>query len=87
MNTPYLDDLLAKVAQRNKYAYVIRSITRGRWYFFDVDTTTDPHGVKWTHYINRAFWFPDEQSVEEFRTDFITPRLVEILRIDRTRRK
>lgn len=72
---------------RNKYAYIIRLLTEDFWYFYDMQTTTHPHPIMWTQHIQRAFWFPDEESVEEFRQDFIDPRRVEILRIGRNGRK
>lgn len=81
MSSPYLDDMIAQMNMRNEHAYIIRLTSRDYWYFFDVETSVDPHPIMWTSNISDAFWFPDEQSVEEFKTDFIAPRQVEILRV------
>lgn len=83
MNTPFLDDLMAEMHMKNKHAFIIRLLTDDFWYFFDMDTQLHPHPILWTQHISQAFWFPDEEAVEEFRMDFITPREVEILRIER----
>lgn len=85
MSGPYLDDLIADMQTKRKYSYVIRLMSHNYWYFFDVNTMIDPHPVMWTPTMTNAFKFPDEQSVEEFKKDFITPRSVEILRIERNR--
>lgn len=86
MNGQHLDDLIAQMHMRNKFAYVIRLSSPDCWYFFDVDLTLTPHPVKWTRSLVQAFHFPDEESVEEFALDFITPRNIEILRVDNQRR-
>lgn len=85
MNTPYLDDLIANMQTNNKYAYIIRLMSKDYWYLFDVDTMIDPHPVMWTPHIRQAFWFSDERGVEEFKADFLSARKVEILRIERNK--
>lgn len=82
----YIDELISLIQQSDK-AYIIRMLRTDSWYFFDMNTEYDPHPVVWTPHRSRAFWFPDEESVEEFKKDFITPRRVEILRIDKSKER
>ena len=78
----YVDDLLALIKEAYKYVYVIRMQKAYSWYFFDVREETTPHGIVWTPYMSQARAFATEESVEEFKAHYITPRKVEILRIE-----
>jgi hypothetical protein len=53
------------------------------WFFFNISPTanTKNHKVCWTPNIKHAHVFTTEQAVEEFKSDFIAPRRVSIIRI------
>ena len=81
----YVDDLLSLIKEAYRHVYVIRLTNVQSWYFFDVKEEITPHGIVWTPYMSQARAFPSEESVEEFKAHYITPRKVEILRIETER--
>ena len=79
----YLDYILGTVQDKN-YVYIIK-FTRlpHHWYFYELESELKPHRVIWGPHITPAFKFPSEQTVEEFRAEFISPRRTEILRMEK----
>lgn len=79
----FLDHLITAMQEKNKFLYMIRSRNEnGEWYFFDMENDKPPYRIAWVPYISPAFKFPSEESVEEFRADYIAPRKVEIVRME-----
>lgn len=68
-------------------AYIIRLLREdpNNWYYYAIrhGDLMKIEGVVWTPYMSKAFPFQDEESVEEFKAHYISPRKVEILRINK----
>lgn len=79
----YIDELLSLMQEAYKNVYIIRLVQRDIWYFHDINDDTQPQGIVWTPHMAHARAFSTEESVEEFKMAFISPRKVEILRIER----
>lgn len=80
----YLEHLISALQEEEKYMYLIKSTHRqGPWFFFDVANAERPYKIMWVKYMLPAFKFPSEKLVEEFRTEFLAPRKVEIIRLER----
>ena len=76
-----IDELLK---QMNKaQSFVIMMSRLQSWYFQSLKDNPAITGVVWTPHISLAHFFPDEKSVEEFKMNFISPRKVNILRLNR----
>ena len=66
-----------------RFVYVIRNCNfKEMWYLFNMEKIADYHGLVWTPHMMRAKAFPTEESVEEFKSLYVSPRKVEILKID-----
>ena len=80
----YLEDLMQMLQERGKYIYLIsRQVQTVQWYFFDLENEEPPYRVAWVPYISPAYKFPSEQAVEEFKMEYILPRKVDIIRLER----
>lgn len=79
----YIEQLIS-VLQEEKYVYLIKSTHKqGPWFFFDIENDKRPYRVIWVRYVLPAFKFPTEELVEEFRSEFLTPRRCEIIRLEK----
>ncbi len=72
-------DELRKLQSMEKY--IITMVNHRSWYYKDIDELPEVTGIVWTPYIRLAHLFYNEQDVEEFKMNFISPRKVNILRI------
>lgn len=83
----YLDQLISSHQNSTKFMYLIRSTyVNGEWFFFDIENINDdsrPDRVLWVPRALPAYKFSSEQAVEEFRAEFISPRRVEIIRMEK----
>lgn len=78
--SPYMDYLV--ISLQEEYIYLIKRLkVAGDWFLFDL--TEETYTAMWTKSTRSAFKFPSEIAVEEFRSEFISPRPVEIVRIKR----
>lgn len=79
-----LEELMGILNRKDPYVYVITSKQiEGVWYFFDLeDFTKKPFRVMWISHITPAFKFQSEQAVEEFRSQYLSPRRTEIVRLE-----
>lgn len=78
----YLNFLISSIQERDKYVYLIKhKRVEGNWYFFDLNNDEPPYCALWVPYISPAFKFPSEQSVEDFKSDFLSSREVEVVRL------
>lgn len=82
MSNSYVDFLISTLQEDTETRYVIKSkAVQGNWYFFDIEIDAKTHHVEWIPYISGAVKFNSEQSVEEFASQFLSPRPVEIIRL------
>lgn len=81
ISQPFIDELM-KQAQELK-AYVIMMHQGHSWYFHNLREHPVVTGVIWTPRIQDARLFIEEEEVEEFKMKFISPRKVQILKIER----
>ena len=66
-----------------QFVYVIRNTNfQDVWYLCNMRQEPSYHGLIWTPYMMQAKAFPTEESVEEFKSLYVSPRKVEILKID-----
>jgi hypothetical protein len=78
----YLDYIIGKY-QPERYIFIIRrKRVSGKWFLLDVEGKS-PYPAIWTPHFTKAFMFPTEQEVEEFKCEFVSPRPCEIIRISR----
>lgn len=82
---PLIEELIKQLA---KDTYIIsRMINQQPWYYHNLREEPSINGVIWTPYIQWAHTFNNEKDVEEFKSQFISPRKVEILRIRQEMRR
>lgn len=78
----YLDSLIADMQTRRTY-YLIRLRRDDKmWYLFDAEYTLKAHRVMWVPNVDTAFKFNSEEEVEDFVSEFIAPRKVEIVEFE-----
>lgn len=77
-----LDQLVSHL--QNPYLYVITTThVKGQWFFFDIeDLPKKPFRVMWVPNITPAFKFISEEAVEEFRSEYFSPRKTNIIRLE-----
>ena len=80
-----LYDVLSVVGEAYRHVFVIRNtiLHKHSWYFHNLRMEELINGVIWTPHLSQAYVFPSEELVEEFKMKYITPRKVEILRIEK----
>lgn len=78
---PLIDQLIKEMQVNLGFVIALQRLRS--WYFHNLEEDSVVTGVIWTPHITRARLFPDEKSVEEFKSQFISPRKVQILRITR----
>lgn len=81
----WMNELLQN-ARSKKYDYIIsRGKNNQKYFYYDFDeydgTTPNLIQLIWTPHPLRAFLFHTEQDVEEFKSDFISPRKASIIRV------
>lgn len=82
MSSQFHDMLMSRIQQDNVPTYIVRfSHNDEEWYFFDLKMDKFPHPVLWTRNSDHAFGFSSEEEAEDFISDFIFPREVQILRV------
>lgn len=85
INSDYWDYLVSTLNERKTDAFLIRyeDLITDDWYFSDVDMSTVPHAIHWTKSLSQAYKFDNEIDALEFANDFIVPRKVQILRLNK----
>lgn len=77
------EDYLKQLRTAMQFVYIIRNTSFDDvWYFFNMKEETSYNGLLWTPHMMRAKAFPTEQSVEEFKSRYVSPRKVDIVRVD-----
>ena len=76
-----IEELMKDIKAKERF--IIRLKRSDSWYYHNLQLENIVTGVIWTPFLPLAYHFPDEKSVEEFKMNFISPRNVEILRIER----
>jgi hypothetical protein len=67
---------------KQRYVYMIRAKVQGQWLFRSIRHIGDiGDAVIWTRNKSVAHVFFDEETVEEFKFKYISPRKAEIIRI------
>jgi hypothetical protein len=76
----WLEQLLQ--GQKNNSVYMIEMRKdNNKWFLFGVSPKDVIERIYWTPNVKSAHIFTTEQSVEEFKSDYISPRKVSIIRI------
>ncbi len=78
----WLEQLIS--SQNNKYAYLIETKKNStNWFFVDVlEFKNNIIQLQWTAARNKATLFETEETVEEFKAHYISPRKASIIRIE-----
>lgn len=81
----WLTQMVATLHEK-KFEYLISRAKNDKEYFYyNFDYITDTtFQLLWTPRQARAFPFESEQEVEEFKSDYISPRKASIIRVHRT---
>lgn len=77
---------LVAESQERKYEYHI--VMKDKYFYHDYDVCMidgkDVYQLIWTKTQQLAFPFETEQEVEEFKADFVSPRIASIVRVHRS---
>lgn len=77
----WIDDMLAQV-ENHEHVYTIEmKKNQKNWFLLAVTPADVIQQVYWTSALRSAHLFMSEQTVEEFKADYITPRKVSIIRL------
>jgi hypothetical protein len=82
MYQQWIDDMLATVKSHSHVYMIEMRKNQGKWFFLNLETKTEYlTQVLWTPSIRNAHIFLEEETVEEFKADYISPRKVSIIRM------
>lgn len=84
----WMKQLVAESQEKKYEYYIMRAKADTRYFYHDYDVWEDEDGrdtyqLIWTKVQRLALPFETEQEVEEFKSDFISPRKASIIRVHR----